>query len=85
MWVLSRDPTKIKFTISDLQDSLNAKLPMSAELFNLGVRMVAFDANQKAKKIKGENKPNHYMNLSFSVSNIVLLGSYYFHNEVLLL
>lgn len=72
MWVLSREPRKLKFSFGELQDSLNVNLPMPAELFNLGVRMISKNVEHKRQGVSA-SKSTHYMDISFSVRNKTLL------------
>ncbi|KAL6648711.1 hypothetical protein ACP70R_012935 [Stipagrostis hirtigluma subsp. patula] len=62
LWFLMSLEHQIKFTAKELQTILNEKTPLSTELFQLGIKMIAHKrfSNMDSAGI------NHYMDLSFN-------------------
>jgi hypothetical protein len=72
MWVLNLGPdkdgkSKIKLSLHDVQKSLDPRLRASNEFFNICVRMLGRYRNQP-KRGSANQVPDHFIDLSFSVS-----------------
>jgi phosphoribosylaminoimidazole (AIR) synthetase len=66
MCVLNFHPYQIKLLFKDLMKSLSLDQPMTTDIFNMGMRIVAHKNNQKAKLV--QEKTSHYMELDFNES-----------------
>jgi hypothetical protein len=66
MCALNFHPCQIKIIFKDLIKSLSLDKPMTTDMFNMVMRIVAHKNNQKAKLV--QEKPSHYIELDFNIS-----------------
>jgi hypothetical protein len=66
MRLLNFHPYQIKIIFKDRIKSLSLDQPMTTDMLNMGMRIVAHKNNQKEKLV--QEKPSHYMELDFNVS-----------------
>ncbi|KAK3136525.1 hypothetical protein QOZ80_5BG0437810 [Eleusine coracana subsp. coracana] len=65
LWVIRVNPSPLRFSLRELQDSLKLKEPMPTTLFNMGLRMIVCSPQQQQQR-DATKLPNNFMDLTFS-------------------